>query len=140
MKILVAGGTGAIGRPLIAQLLAKGHTVVALTRSAEKAQTVAERGVEPVVADVFDAAREWLPAFARWLEAPPPPHLSIEDGLRTRGADAVYYGTRMRGVSNARAKRELAFQPRTLEWTDGTAVARAAQAGVSRLQHVDDSQ
>jgi hypothetical protein len=43
MKILVAGGTGAIGRPLIAQLLAKGHTVVALTRSAEKAQTVAER-------------------------------------------------------------------------------------------------
>jgi nucleoside-diphosphate-sugar epimerase len=25
MKIFVAGGTGAIGRPLIAELLAKGH-------------------------------------------------------------------------------------------------------------------
>ena len=33
MKIFVAGGTGAIGRPLIAKLLAKGHALVALTRS-----------------------------------------------------------------------------------------------------------
>src|SRR6187401_2515218 len=54
MKIFVAGGTGAIGRPLIAKLLAKGHAVVALTRSQEKAQALAERGVEPAVADVFD--------------------------------------------------------------------------------------
>jgi 2-alkyl-3-oxoalkanoate reductase len=37
MKIFVAGGTGAIGRPLIAALLAKGHALVALTRSPEKA-------------------------------------------------------------------------------------------------------
>jgi nucleoside-diphosphate-sugar epimerase len=27
MKIFVAGGTGAIGRPLIAELLAKGHAL-----------------------------------------------------------------------------------------------------------------
>jgi len=27
MKIFVAGGTGAIGRPLIAKLLAKGHAL-----------------------------------------------------------------------------------------------------------------
>jgi len=40
MKIFVAGGTGAIGRPLIAELLAKGHALVALTRSAEKAQAL----------------------------------------------------------------------------------------------------
>ena len=31
MKIFVAGGTGAIGRPLIAESLAKGHALVALT-------------------------------------------------------------------------------------------------------------
>jgi 2-alkyl-3-oxoalkanoate reductase len=54
MKIFVAGATGAIGRPLIAQLLAKGHDVVALTRSREKAQTLAKQGVETVIADVFD--------------------------------------------------------------------------------------
>jgi nucleoside-diphosphate-sugar epimerase len=55
MKIFVAGATGAIGRSLIGQLLAKGHDVVALTRSAEKAQMLAERGVEAAIADVFDA-------------------------------------------------------------------------------------
>src|SRR3982751_4902215 len=54
MKIFVAGGTGAIGRPLIAKLLGKGHAVVALTRSQEKAQALAEQGIEPAIADVFD--------------------------------------------------------------------------------------
>jgi len=57
MKILIAGGTGAVGRPLVAELLAKGHNVVALTRSAEKAQALAEQGVEPAIVDVFDAER-----------------------------------------------------------------------------------
>ena len=311
MKIFVAGGTGAIGRPLIAALLAKGHAVVALTRFPEKAQALVDRGVEPAVADVFDAdgltavvsraepevvieqltalprtytresmnaaaalnnrirlegganvlaaaqaagvrrylrqsvafwaipgpgfadedtplafdaspavaagsreatelehrllgnsnidgvvlrygffygpgtwfnpdgdvarqvqeqqfpivgngegvwswlhiedaamatvaaaergspgiyliandqplaVREWLPAFARWLHAPPPPQLSVDDVLRTSGADAVYYGTQMRGVSNAKAKRELSFRPRPLEWVVDTTRAYA---------------
>src|SRR5690242_18550915 len=56
MKIFVAGGTGAIGRPLIAELLAKGHAPVALTRSSEKAQALVEQGIEPAIADVFDTA------------------------------------------------------------------------------------
>jgi 2-alkyl-3-oxoalkanoate reductase len=305
MKIFVAGGTGAIGRPLIAKLLAKGHAVVALTRSSEKAQALAKQGVEPAIADVFDAdavktvvsraqpevvieqltalpktytresmnaaaalnnrirlegganvlaaaqasrvrrylrqsvafyaipgpglanedtplafdaspaiaagareltelehpllgnpnmegivlrygffygpgtwfnpdgdvarqvrrqqfpiigngegvwswlhiedaalatieaaergnpgiyliandqplaVHEWLPAFARWLNAPPPPEVSVEDALKEDGgADAVYYGTQIRGVSNAKAKRDLNFQPRPLEWVE----------------------
>ena len=308
MKIFVAGATGAIGRPLIAQLLAKGLDVVALTRSPERARTLIEQGVEPAIADVFDAdavktaiirtqpevvieqltalpktytgesmsaaaplnqrlrlegganvlaaaqasgvrrylrqsiafwavpgtgladeeiplslnaspavaadartaseierrlletpnlegialrygffygpgtwfapdgdvaqqvrqqqfpivgngegvwswihiedvaiatvaavergnpgiylitddrplaVREWLPAFARWLNAPPPPQISVEEVLKVGGADAVYYGTQMRGVSNAKAKRELNFQPRPLEWVVNTAV------------------
>jgi 2-alkyl-3-oxoalkanoate reductase len=68
---------------------------------------------------------EWLPAFARSLNAPPPPRLSINDALKIGGADAVYYGTQMRGVSNAKAKRELDFQPRSLEWIVNTTVVRA---------------
>lgn len=313
MKIFIAGGTGAIGRPLIAQLLAGGHTLVALTRSPEKARALEEQGIEPAIADVFDpdavkavvgraqpevvieqltalprhytreelnataalnnrlrlegganvlaaaqtagvrrylrqsiafwgnpgagladeetplafdaspavaadarvvtelehrllgnpgiegialrygffygpgtwfnpdgdvarqvreqqfpiigngegvwswlhiedaasatvaaaeldaagasgiyliandqplAVREWLPAFARWVNAPPPPHVTVEDALKTDGgADAVYYGTQMRGVSNAKAKRELNFQPRPLEWIVGASAA-----------------
>ena len=54
MKIFVAGGTGAIGRPLMAKLIASGHTVAALTRSPEKAQALVQQGIEPAVADVFD--------------------------------------------------------------------------------------
>src|SRR5262245_22343807 len=313
MKIFVAGGTGAIGRPLIVELLAKGHSLVALTRSPEKAQALVEQGIEPAIADVFDtdavkavvsraqpevvieqltalpktytresmtaaaalnnrirlegganvlaaaqaagvrrylrqsvafwaipgpgladedtplafsaspaiaagareltelenhlignpniegialrygffygrgtwfnpdgdvaqqvrqrqfpivgngegvwswlhiedaaiatvaaaehgnpgiyliandqplAVRDWLPAFAQWLNAPPPPQISVEDALKaSSGADAVYYGTQMRGVSNVKAKRELNFQPRPLEWIVDTAVAHAS--------------
>jgi nucleoside-diphosphate-sugar epimerase len=63
--------------------------------------------------------REWLPAFAQSLNAPPPPQISVEDALKTDGgADAVYYGVEMRGASNAKAKRELNFQPRPLEWIE----------------------
>jgi len=320
MKILVAGGTGAIGRPLIAELLAKGHAVVALTRSPEKAQVLLEQGIEPAIADVFDAdavkavvrraqpevvieqltalprhytreslnaaaatnkrirlegganvlaaaqaagvrrylrqsiafwavpgrgladeatplafdaspyvsgdagiiteledrlfaipnmegialrygffygpgtwfhpngdvarqvrqqqfpivgngegvwswlhiedaamasvaaaehgnpgiyliandqplaVREWLAAFAQWLKAPPPPRISVEDALKASGADAVYYGTQMRGVSNAKAKRELSFQPRPLEWIVDTTVARGEWESVPHCQ------
>ncbi|MBV9387289.1 MAG: NAD(P)-dependent oxidoreductase [Chroococcidiopsidaceae cyanobacterium CP_BM_ER_R8_30] len=312
MRIFVAGATGAIGRPLLTQLRGLGHDVVALTRSPEKAQTLVEQGVEPVIADVFDAdavkaaviraqpevvieqltslpktftaesmsaaatlnirirlagganvlaaaqaagvrrylrqsvafygvpgtgladeetplafgssprvaadvrtiteierrlqenpnlegivlrygffygpgtwfapdgdvaeqvrqqqypivgngegiwswlhiedaasatvaaveqgnpgiylitddrpleVRVWLSAFAQWLNAPPPPQVSVEEALRSSGADAVYYGTQMRGASNAKAKRELGFQPRPLEWLVGTAVPHAS--------------
>ena len=311
MKIFVAGGTGAIGRPLIAELLAKGHAIVALTRSRDRAQALAEQGIEPAVADVFDVeavkaavrraqpeivieqltalprtytrdsmsaagalnrrirlegganvlaaaqaagarrylrqsvaffavpgpglateetplainaspevaadarvlsevehrllgnpnlegivlrygffygpgtwfhsdgdvahqvqqqqfpivgrgegvwswlhiedaaiatalaaeqgnpgiyliaddqpleVRHWLLAFAEWLNAPLPPQISVEKVMNAGGADAVYYGTKMRGASNAKAKRELNFRPRPLEWTVDVAVAHA---------------
>jgi nucleoside-diphosphate-sugar epimerase len=317
MKIFVAGGTGAIGRPLIAKLSSKGHDVVALTRSPEKAQVLVEQGVEPVIADVFDidavktvvsraqpevvieqltalprtytresmnaaaalnnrirlegganvlaaaqaagvrrylrqsvafyaipgsgladedtplafsaspalaagareitelehrladnpsiegialrygffygpgtwfhpdgdvarqvrqqqfpivgngegvwswlhiedaamatvaaaeqgnpgiyliandrplAVCEWLPSFVQWVQAPPPPRISVEEALKASGADAVYYGTQMRGVSNAKAKRKLNFQPRPLEWIADTAVDRRAYESVA---------
>jgi len=52
--------------------------------------------------------------------------ISVEDALKASGADAVYYGTQMRGVSNAKAKRELNFQSRPLEWIVDTAVAHAS--------------
>jgi len=85
------------------------------------------RGVYLIANDRPLAVREWLPAFARWLNAPPPPQVSVEDALQMEGgADAVYYGTQMRGVSNALAKRELNFQPQPLEWIVNTPVADAS--------------
>jgi hypothetical protein len=32
------------------------------------------------------------------------------------GADTIYYATRLRGASHEKAKRELRFRPRPLEW------------------------
>ena len=58
----------------------------------------------------------WLTAFARAAGAPAPPRVSEEEAFRASGADAVYYATRLRGASNEKATRDLAFRPRPLEW------------------------
>ena len=58
----------------------------------------------------------WLTGFARAAGAPAPPRISEEEALRALGADAVYYATRLRGASNEKARRELEFRPRPLEW------------------------
>jgi len=55
MRVFVAGATGAIGRPLLPRLLAAGHEVTAMTRSAEKAHALRRDGVDAVIADAFDA-------------------------------------------------------------------------------------
>lgn len=55
MRVLVAGATGAIGRPLLEQLLAGGHEVVATTRSPERAAALRAQGIEAAVLDAFDA-------------------------------------------------------------------------------------
>jgi nucleoside-diphosphate-sugar epimerase len=84
-------------------------------------------GVYLIVDDQPLAVRDWLAAFARSLNAPPPPRVSVEDALKMEGgADIVYYQTQMRGASNAKAKRELNFQPRSLEWMVNTVAAHAS--------------
>ena len=55
MRVFVAGATGAIGRPLVSQLLAAGHEVTGMTRVPERAEGVRAAGAEAVVCDVFDA-------------------------------------------------------------------------------------
>ncbi|AXE25075.1 NAD(P)-dependent oxidoreductase [Streptomyces globosus] len=54
MKVLLAGATGAIGRPLTRMLVAEGHEVLALARSEASAQRVRGLGAEPVHADALD--------------------------------------------------------------------------------------
>ena len=58
----------------------------------------------------------WLPAFARAVGAPAPPQITEQEALAAFGPDTVYYATRLRGASNEKAKRELDFHPRPLEW------------------------
>ena len=56
MRILIAGASGAIGRPLVRRLRANQHEVFALTRSTDSAPALKEIGAEPVIADALDAA------------------------------------------------------------------------------------
>ncbi len=55
MNVLIAGATGAVGSRLIPLLLAGGHRVAALTRSAPKAEVVARMGAIAMTVDAFDA-------------------------------------------------------------------------------------
>src|SRR5262245_29498484 len=54
MKVFVAGGTGAIGLPLVRALLAAGHHVAASTRSPAKQLELRALGATPVMADALD--------------------------------------------------------------------------------------
>lgn len=55
MKVFVAGATGVLGRSLVPQLVARGHEVIGMTRSASKQDLVRSLGARPVVADALDA-------------------------------------------------------------------------------------
>jgi 2-alkyl-3-oxoalkanoate reductase len=54
MKVFVAGATGALGRELVPQLVARGHEVVGMTRTASKQDLLRGLGARPVVADALD--------------------------------------------------------------------------------------
>jgi nucleoside-diphosphate-sugar epimerase len=54
MKVFLAGATGALGRQLVPQLVARGHEVVGMTRSESKHDLVRSLGARPVVADALE--------------------------------------------------------------------------------------
>ncbi|WP_213805529.1 NAD(P)-dependent oxidoreductase [Granulicella sp. dw_53] len=82
-------------------------TVAALT---------AEPGIYNLVDDDPLPQSVWLPAFAKFLGAPQPTHLSEAEMTAIAGEDAVYYATKLSGASNTKAKRVLGWKPRRLEW------------------------
>jgi 2-alkyl-3-oxoalkanoate reductase len=55
MRVFVAGASGAIGRPLVPQLVAAGHEVTGTTRSEERAEAIRAAGAQAVVCDALDA-------------------------------------------------------------------------------------
>jgi 2-alkyl-3-oxoalkanoate reductase len=56
MRVFLAGGTGAIGRRLVPQLVAHGHEVTATTRDPRKMELLTRLGATPVVVNGLDAA------------------------------------------------------------------------------------
>ena len=81
------------------------------------------RGVYNVVDDEPAPVAEWLPALAQTLGAKHPLHVPRFLGRLFAGEPAVVMMTELRGASNAKAKRELAWRPAHPSWREGFATA-----------------
>jgi nucleoside-diphosphate-sugar epimerase len=98
VRILIAGATGAIGRPLVGRLLAAGHEVVGLTRSPERAEGLRARGAEAIVCDVREGDAARAAARAAAPEAIVDMLTDLPPVYDVRRLEAIY-------AENARVKR-----------------------------------
>src|SRR5262245_35118442 len=66
MRVLLAGSTGSIGRPLTRQLIGSGHEVLALCRNPSGPHP---SGATPVLADALDRDGLLRAVDGRWADA-----------------------------------------------------------------------
>jgi nucleoside-diphosphate-sugar epimerase len=85
-------------------------TVAALTAGA---------GVYNIVDDEPATSAVVLSTLAEIIGAKPPRHLPVWLARLAAGEVGVAYLTSIRGSSNAKAKRELGWQPRWASWREG---------------------
>jgi 2-alkyl-3-oxoalkanoate reductase len=93
-------------------------------------------GIYNIVDDDPAPVGEWLPVLSDAVGAKPPRHVPVWLGKLLAGRIAVSMMTDMRGSSNAKAKRELGWQPRYASWHDGfygrpSSPVRAASGGAA---------
>ena len=81
------------------------------------------RGVYNVVDDDPAPVAEWLPALAQTLGAKKPVRVPRFVGRLFAGEAGAVMMTELRGASNAKAKRELAWRPAHPSWRRGFAAA-----------------
>jgi nucleoside-diphosphate-sugar epimerase len=81
------------------------------------------RGVYNIVDDDPAPVAEWLPALAQELGARKPMRVPRVIGRLFAGEAGVVMMTELRGASNAKAKRELGWQPAHPSWRHGLAAA-----------------
>ena len=79
------------------------------------------RGIYNVVDDEPAPVSEWLPGLAVAIGAPRPWHVPRWVGRLAAGEAGTVMMTEIRGASNAKAKRELGWQPRHASWRQGFA-------------------
>jgi nucleoside-diphosphate-sugar epimerase len=107
---LIGGGTG-------------WWSFVHVADAAEATALAIERGegIYNVVDDDPAPVREWLPAVAAMLGAKPPLRVPAWAARLLAGEHIVVMMTESRAGSNAKAKRELGWQPRHPSWREGLA-------------------
>jgi 2-alkyl-3-oxoalkanoate reductase len=109
-RLPVVGGGAGVWSFIHVQDAARA-TIAALTRGAPGAFNVVDDEPAPV--------REWVPALAQALSAKPPRRVPAWLARPLAGEYGVYTMTRAQGASNARAKAELAWEPRYASWREG---------------------
>jgi nucleoside-diphosphate-sugar epimerase len=88
-------------------------------------------GIYNIVDDDPAPVSAWLPHLARLSGAKPPRRLPVWLGRLAAGEVGVSMMTRIRGSSNAKAKRELDWKPRYPSWRDGFAAMSREPAASS---------
>jgi nucleoside-diphosphate-sugar epimerase len=76
-------------------------------------------GVYNVVDDEPAPMRDWVPAFAEAIGAQAPRRVPVWLARLIAGSAAASTATQLRGASNAKAKRELGWQPSYSSWRQG---------------------
>jgi len=116
VRVLVAGATGVIGRPLVGLLTAAGHEVTALARSGAKQERLRSAGAEPVTCDALDAA-------------------ALEKAVGAARPEVVVNQLTAlpRRISPRRAARDLAATNRLRSEGTRNLMAAAAAAGVAHV-------
>jgi nucleoside-diphosphate-sugar epimerase len=102
---------------------------VAATVAAVEGDT---RGIYQVVDDEPAPVADWLPHLARVVGAKPPVRVPAWLGRLLAGEVAVSLMTRVRGSSNAKARRELGWQPEWPSWREGFEAALGRHAAPRR--------
>jgi nucleoside-diphosphate-sugar epimerase len=90
---------------------------------AAAATVAAIEGGPPGIYNVSDdepaTVSTWLPELASAVGAPPPRHVPVWLARLLTGPTGVAMMTELRGASNAKAKRELGWEPRFASWREG---------------------
>jgi len=138
--------TGVFDRLFVDQI-AKRHTPVIgsgegwwsfvhIEDAADATVLAVERGRPEAIYNIVDdepaQVRDWLPFLARLIGAKPPRHVPAWLGRIVAGQHLVVMMTEVRAGSNAKAKRELRWQPKHPSWRAGfEGVARERSSSVS---------
>jgi 2-alkyl-3-oxoalkanoate reductase len=109
-------------------------TFIHVDDAAAATVTAVERG-SPGVYNIVDddpaPVSEWLPRAAELLGAKAPRQVPVWLGRLMTGEAGVSLMTRIRGASNAKAKRQLGWQPQHGSWRDGFGDEEAERAWTS---------
>jgi nucleoside-diphosphate-sugar epimerase len=159
MRVFVAGATGAIGRQLVPRLVAAGHEVHGMTRSASKRAMLSELGAVPVVADALDpdqvaeavarARPEVIVHQLTAIGAVSPRHMERDfaqtNRLRTEGTDHLLSAGQAVGVRQFIAQSNIACYARTgapvkrEEDAFDSSPAREMRAGLAAIRHLEQA-